>query len=84
MYRNSNNVFLQKMMPMGKTPVFHQSSEEWLDVSESNKLTTRYPTHKVDCSEQRIANFNQHKVDEIVKQAKAKKGRTPAWVKMFT
>jgi len=68
MYRNSNNVFTQKMMPMGKTPVFHQSSEEWLDVSESNKLTTRYPTHKVD---------------EIVKQAKAKKGRKPAWLKMF-
>ena len=83
MYRNSNNVFTQKMTPMGKTPVFHQSSEEWLDVSESNKLTTRYPTHKVDCSEQRIANFNQHKVDEIVKQAKAKKGRKPAWLKMF-
>ena len=83
MYRNSNNVFLQKMMPMGKTPVFHQSSEEWLDVSESNKLTTRYPTHKVDCSEQRIANFNQYKVDEIVKQARAKKGRKPAWLKMF-
>ena len=83
MYRNSNNVFTQKMTPMGKTPVFHQSSEEWLDVSESNKLTTRYPTHKVDCSEQRIANFNQHKVDEIVRQAKAKKGRKPAWLKMF-
>ena len=83
MYRNSNNVFLQKMTPMGKTPVFHQSSEEWLDVSESNKFTTRYPTHKVDCSEQRIANFNQHKVDEVIKQAKAKKGRKPAWLKMF-
>ena len=83
MYRNSNNVFLQKMTPMGKTPVFHQSSEEWLDVSESNKLTTRYPTHKVDCSEQRIASFNQHKVDEVIKQAKAKKGRKPAWLKMF-
>ena len=55
------------MTPMGKTPVFHQSSEEWLDVKVSNKLTTRYPTHKVDCSEQRIAIFNQHKVDEIVR-----------------
>ena len=83
MYRNSNNVFTQKMMPMGKTPVYHSASNEWLDVSESNKLTTRYPTHKVDCSEQRIANFNQHKVDEIVRQAKAKKGRKPAWLKMF-
>ena len=83
MYRNSNNVFTQKMRPMGKTPVYHSASNEWLDVSESNKLTTRYPTHKVDCSEQRIANFNQHKVDEIVRQAKAKKGRKPAWLKMF-
>ena len=83
MHRNSNNVFTQKMTPMGKTPVYHSASNEWLDVSESSKITTRYPTHKVDCSEQRIANFNQHKVDEIVKQARAKKGRKPAWLKMF-
>ena len=83
MYRNSNNVFLQKMTPMGKTPVFHQSSEEWLDVSESNKLTTRYPTHKVDSSEARIDGFHRHKVNEVIEQARAKKCRKPAWLKMF-
>ena len=83
MYRNSNNVFTQKMTPMGKTPVFYSSCEEWVDVSESNKLTTRYPSHKVDSSEARIDGFHRHKVNEVIEQARAKKGRKPAWLKMF-
>ena len=82
-FSNGNNVYSQRMTPIGKTLVFHQSSEEWLDVSESNKISTRYPNHKVDCSEARINGFHRHKVNEVIEQAKAKKGRKPAWLKMF-
>ena len=82
-YANANSVYSQRMTPIGKTLVFHQSCEEWLDVSESNKISTRYPNHKVDCSEARINGFHRHKVNEVIEQARAKKGRKPAWLKMF-
>ena len=64
-YANANSVYSQKMTPIGKTLVFHQSSEEWLDVSS------------------RIDGFHRYKVNEIIEKAKNKKGRKPAWLKMF-
>ncbi len=82
-YSNGNSVYSQKMTPIGKSLVYNSLLNEYQDCSDPNKLVTRYPTHKVDSSEFRIANFHQHKVDDIIKQAKNKKGRKPAWLTMF-
>ena len=82
-YSNGNSVYSQKMLPVGKSLVYNSVRNEWQDCSDPNKLVTRYPINKVDCSEARINGFHRHKVNEIIEKAKNKKGRKPAWLKMF-
>ena len=82
-YSNGNSVYSQKMLPVGKSLVYNSIKNEWQDCSDPNKLVTRYPNHKVDCSESRIDGFHRYKVNEIIEQAKNKKGRKQAWLKMF-
>ena len=80
-YSNGNSVYSQKMLPVGKSLVYNSVKNEWQDCSDPNKLVTRYPINKVDCSEARINGFHRHKVNELIEKVKNQKGRKPAWFK---
>ena len=80
-YSNGNSVYSQKMSPIGKSLVYNSVRNEWQDCSDPNKLVTRYPINKVDCSEARINGFHRHKVNELIEKVKNQKGRKPAWFK---
>lgn len=82
-YGNSYRVYTEKQLPIGRSPVYNSVKNEYEVVSDRNKLVTRYPSHKIDSSELRIDGFHRSQVNKVIEQAKAKKGRKPAWLKEF-
>ncbi len=82
-YGKSYRVFEEKQTPVGRSPVYNSVKNEYEVVSDRNKLVTRYPSHKMDSSELRIDGFHRSQVNKVIEQAKAKKGRKPAWLKEF-
>ena len=45
MYRNSNSVFTQKMLPVGKSPIYNSILNEYQNNDTSSKLVMKYATN---------------------------------------
>ena len=72
MYRNSNSVFTQKMLPIGKTPIYNSLLNEYQNNDTSSKLVMKYATNPTS-RQQLIARSCQIKSDNAVSEL-ARKG----------
>ena len=86
MYRNSNAVFTQKMLPIGKTPIYNSVLNEYQNNDTSSKLVMKYATNPTS-RQQLIARSCQIKSDNAVTMLANKKRltkREKAILKMMT
>jgi len=86
MYRNSNAVFTQKMLPIGKTPIYNSILNEYQNNDTSSKLVMKYATNPTS-RQQFIASSVQVKSDNAVTMLANKKRltkREKAILKMMT
>ena len=86
MYRNSNAVFTQKMLPIGKTPIYNSILNEYESNDTSSKLVMKYATNPTSRQEI-IARSCQLKSDNAVSELANKKRltkREKAILKMMT
>ena len=65
MYRNSNSVFTQKMLPIGKSPIYNSVLNEYQNNDTSSKLVMKYATNPTS-RQQFIARSLQVKSDNAV------------------
>ena len=86
MYRNSNSVFTQKMLPIGKSPIYNSVLNEYQNNDTSSKLVMKYATTPTS-RQQFIARSLQVKSDNAVTMLANKKRltkREKAILKMMT
>jgi predicted protein tyrosine phosphatase len=86
MYRNSNAVFTQKMLPIGKTPIYNSVLNEYQNNDTTSKIVMKYATNPTS-RQQLIARSCQIKSDNAVKELASKKRltkREKAILKMMT
>jgi hypothetical protein len=86
MYRNSNSVFTQKMIPVGKSPIYNSVLNEYQNNDTSSKLVMKYATNPTS-RQQFIARSLQVKSDNAVTMLANKKRltkREKAILKMMT
>ena len=57
MYRNSNSVFTQKMLPVGKSPIYNSILNEYQNNDTSSKLVMKYTTNPTS-RQQFIARYD--------------------------